>query len=633
MPNLEVDLGAKATAENQNSGRGTTTARDEQSRAKTTINQTLGSLATQFGRTFSSGKGSADLEELEKGLRETVENIPELKDSIEVIKINTSSLRYPAVALINRFEDVDKNECVGVFYYPLQDRSTALEQKHTSSRDDRKAVPPVPTDVIDAKFQNLVEAEIRRKLNLSEKTYVHFAGQQLIGELFVLPHKDNSNGYVDLVFAAVGQIEIVRLEEQDNTSGIIQGSMIRDNHVIVGRIDYTPSIAFDLAGNPIRSDINLQLVEQRKRGRDRDREDFDSYNNEEGTNTKLIEVDAAVNFIFDNDDDRYDDDDRGGRYRPQKFMAEIRVTRIDVRVQPTLSNFMYGLASIAAVTQNERWVNAFSPAVLRKNPNRNIGVLYIEQPERDMKAEAQDLTQETMDGIYKFCRYAVCKDVLVTFMAPESSEYSRISDMIYTMAVEPRKSTAYLEIYDKLMEELAVMLGEEFDWDEEDPIFVSDQVHRSLIGYYPVGHEHHSTENIDYVSLAANENGKRSLDNAQDWDESYGIDDYDAGTKRRADIIVEETDHMVRWTGAQSTVSISMKFLNALKAQLDNVGLGVEVDSMIDNSNRRARRSMSQFRDYAGQAKGFDGYRSDRRRSRYEDERRGGSRRGRGGRR
>lgn len=630
MPGFDEDL-AKATVNTETNGRGTTSARDEQSRARSEIKRTTGSLAAQFGRTYSSGKGSADLEELEHGLRETLEKLPEIKDSVEVLKINTSALRYPAVAVINRFQDIDKNECVGVFYYPLQDRTMALEQKHRDSRDDRKNVPPVPTDVIDNKFQNLVESEIRRKLNLSEKVIVHFAGQQLIGELFVLPFKDNASGYQDLMFAAVGQIEIVRLEEQDDTSGIIQGSMIQEDHVIVGRIDYTPSIAFDLAGNPVRSDINLQLIEQRKRGRDRDRDDLDSYNNEEGIGSKLIEVDAAVNFIFDNDDDRYEDDDRG-RYRPQKFMAEIRVTRIDVRVQPTLSNFMYGLASIAAVTQNERWVNAFSPAVLRKNPNRNIGVLYIEQPERDMKPEAQDLTQETMEGIYKFCRYAVCKDVLVTFMAPESSEYSRISDMIYTMAVESRKSRAYLDIYDKLMDELEVMLGEPFEWNEEDPIFVSDQVHRSLIGHYPVGHEHHSTENVDYVSLAANENGKRSIENAQDWDESYGLDDYDAGTKRRADIVTEETDHMVRWTGAQSTVSISMKFLNALKAQLDDVNLGVEVDSMIDNSGRRARRSVSQFRAYAGQGEGFDGYRNDRRRNRDRDrdDRRGGSRRGRG---
>lgn len=629
MPNFDEIDNQNGTTENQTTER-RERGRDEVKRTSTELKNVRTAITTAFTRRFQVGGNNADLEELFNGLTETYEKYPEISGAFNIIKVSTPSLRYPAVAIVNQFRDTEGKDSIGIFFYPLQDRSTSLEPKVRNEREERRAVPPVPTDVIDTKFESLVESIVRRTLDIKEDTIVYFAGQQIIGKLFVLPYKDNTAGYQELLMAAFGQLDVTRMEAQGDFGGTIQASQIREDHVVVGRIDYTPSIAFDLSGNPIRSDINLTLVEQRKRGNRNDDDNNGSYNNEEGLGSKLIEIDAAINFIFDGEDN-YDHEERYGRFRPQRFIPEIRITRVDVRLNPTFANFMYGIASIAAVTQNERWVNAFAPAVLRKNPNRNIGALYIEQPEPGEKAEAQDLRDEKIEGIYKFANYAVSKDTIVTFMVPESSEYSRIGDMIYTMASNARTSDIYLDNYDKLMNELEVMLGKPFRWEEEDMIFVPDQLHRSLIGYYPNGSEYFSTENIDYVSLASKENSKDAIETAQSWDESYGLDDYDAGTKKRANIIFEETDGMVEWTGAQNTVSINMKFLNALKAQMDSVGLGIEIDNLINNEGRLARRTAQQFRAYSGRAEGYDNYRSrSGRRDSYDDR---DSRRGRGGRR
>lgn len=591
--------------------------------AREDLTATRRTMMSEAGRRFTNTKSNQYLEQVEKGLRETLEDLPTLKDEIEMVKVGTSSLRYPAVALCQRFRAEGKDN-IAYFMYPIQDRSTTLERKGRDDRNGRRDVPPVPTDVIDNKFYAAVEQSIREQYKVGDATEIHCAGVQILGELFKLDYKEHPEGYVKLVFAAVGQTDAVRLKQTNNKAGIIQAANIEEDSVLIGSIDYSPSINEDLAGNPIRSDIHLTIVEQKRRQRGDRRDNDTSYNGDVGLNQAIIGIDAAVNFIYTDNDE-----DRGYNSResyPQKFLPEIRITNIENRLNPSIANFLFAVTHVAAITQNERWVNAFAPNLVRSRPGRNLGGLYAEQPEKDDPPEPVDLSDETLDDVYDMAKHCCQKDVLVTIMASESSEYSRIYDQLYLMASTPINSKEYLDAYDDMMNEFEVMLGHELDWSEREPIFAGDHLHRCLLGYYPEGDEILSTEDIDYNSLVNIGTGLKPLQTAQDWDTSFSVSDYDEGTTTRARIVQEETDGMVKWTGAQNTLSISMAFLNALNSALTAAGLGIEIEDN-SGSDRRVRRPMSGFREFSGRGEGYGRRRDDRGRDRDTRRGRGRSRR------
>lgn len=605
MPGFDEQTNTTTTnTESQDKARDNRQERDEVRSARSDSEKTRTSLLQSSARRFGNSAQNQSLESVENGLRETLETMHQLKDEIQIVKVGTTSLRYPAVAVCQEFVANGKKH-ITYFLYPVQDRNTPLERKG-GSRDGRKDVPSVPTDVIDNKFISAVEASIRQQFKVGDAVEISSAGVQILGELFNLEFKDNANGYKNLIIAAVGQTDAVRFKITGNDSAIIKASNLSADSVLVGRIDYSPAITEDLAGNPIRSDINLRIVEQNRRsgrGDRNERREDNSHNGEAGIGQDIVGVDAILGFIFADDDDR---DSRSRRdENPQKFMTEVRVSNVECRLNPSLGNFLFGVSQIAAVAQNERWVNAFMPNLIRKLPGRNLGGLYAEQPMKDDPAEPKDLSDADADEIFEMAHYATRKDVLVTFMAPESSEYSRISDQLFLMANSKLNSDEYLDAYDDMMSEFETMLGFRPDWSDRDPIFVQDQLHRCLIGYYNNGTEVVSTENIDYLSIVNTGNGIRPLHTAQDWDASFGLDDYDEGTAQRAKIVTEETDGTVKWTGAQNTLSISMPFLNMLKKAFDEAGLGIEVESLEDNSNRRVRRHMSSLSSFAGRADGF----------------------------
>lgn len=630
MPGFD-DINTPTTSATSNDQRNTRDTRSEVSDAREEVRTTSRSLMATAGRRFANNGQNMNLDQVEAGIREALEKYTNLKDDIHVVKIGTSSLRYPAIALVQKFR-TDGVEKATFFMYPIQDRNQALERKRSGDRDGRRDVPPVPTDVIDAKFINTVQEVIRTELKLNDNVDVFCAGQQILGELFKIDHKEHPEGYDRLVVAAVGQTDAVRFKESGVTAGIIQARNLDKDSTIVGFIDYSPSINEDLAGNPIRSDINLEIREVKKKNRNRGRGDDrgserdDSYNGEAGVNTALIGVDAIVNFIFTGQDDyerrRADDN-------PQKFLTEIRISNVECRLNPSIANFLYGASQIAAVAQGERWVQAFAPNLIRNKPGRDLGGLYAEQPMGKDPEEPQSLADAKIDEVYEMARYATQPDVLVTFMAPESSEYSRISDQLFLMASSKIGSPEYLEAYDDMMDEFTVMLGHRPDWSDRSPIFVQDQLHRCLIGYYVEDNQYLSSEDIDYLSIVNTGKGLRPLVTAQEWDGSFGLNDYDEGTTKRAQIVSEETDGMIRWTGAQNTLSISMPFLNMLNREFGEVGLGIEVESTEDNSGRRVRRPASNYRDFAGRAEGYERRRNDRDRG-YST--RSGGRGGRGGR-
>lgn len=626
--NTNVSTSANTTNTDRENDRNNRNDRDDVRSGREDNAETRKSLLASVGRRYNNTSQNQSLEQVEKGLRETLELIHELKDEIQIVKVGTTSLRYPAVALCQEFVANNKKH-IAYFLYPVQDRNSPLMQKGGGNRDSRRDVPSVPTDVIDNKFIAAVEASIRSQFKVGEAVEVVSAGVQILGELFNLDLKENPNGYKNLIIAAVGQTDAVKFKLTNNTAAIIQAANLDKDSVLVGRIDYSPAITEDLAGNPVRSDIHLEIIEQKRRGgrgRDRDNRDRDdnSHNGEAGIGQPIIGVDAIVNFIF------ADDDDRGDRRRdenPQKFMTEIRISNMECRLNPSLGNFLFGASQIAAVAQNERWVNAFMPNLIRKRPGRDLGGLYAEQPMKDDPSEPKSLADADAEEVFDMAHYATRKDVLVTFMAPESSEYSRISDQLFLMANSKIGSDEYLDAFDDMMGEFTTMLGFRPDWSDRDPIFVQDQLHRCLIGYYNNGTEVLSTEDIDYLSIINTGNGIRPLTTAQDFDASYGLPDYDEGTATRAKIITEETDGTVKWTGAQNTLSISMPFLNMLKQAFDEAGLGIEVESLEDNSGRRIRRHMSSLQSFAGRPEGYGRRREDR-----NDRGRGRGGRGRGGR-
>lgn len=584
---------------------------------------TFNSIMKTAGRRFLNTQSNQYLDSVEKGIRETLEDYIELKDILTIVKIGSASLRYPAVAVCQKFM-AKGVETISYFMFPVQDRSQPLERKGGSSdRNGRKDVPPVPTDVIDSKFYATAEQLIRDAFKVGDSAEVHCAGVQILGELFKLDQKEYPEGYVKLLYAAAGQTDAVRLKLIGDTSGIIQASKVESDTVLVGRIDYSPSINEDAAGNPIRSDINLTIREEKRRSRgDRGRDRDDSYNGDVGLNQQIIGIDASINFIFTDNDE--DDRSRGRNDEyPQKFMPEIRITNIDNRLNPSIANMMYAISHIAALAQGDRWVNAFAPNLIRNSPGRNLGGLYAEQPEKDDPCEPVDLSDGTVDDVYDMAKRCCQKDVIVTLMASESSENSRLFDMFYVMASSSINSPEYLEIYDELMNEFKVMLGRDLDWNERDPIFAGDQLHRNLIGYYPLDNHIMSTEDVDYNSIVNTGRGIKPLVTAQEWDGSFGVSDYDEGTTTRARIIMEETDGMAKFTGAQTTLTINMDFLNTLNKALIEVGLGIEVEDN-SGSDRRVRRPSSSFSGFAGRGEGYG--RRGRDRDRGRDSRSGRSR-------
>lgn len=603
--------------------------RSEVSESREDLRTTSRSLMVTAGRRFANNGQNLNLDQVETGIREGLEKFQHLKDDIIVVKIGTSSLRYPAVALCQKFRHEGQDK-VTFFMYPIQDRNQPLERKRSGDRDGRRDVPPVPTDVIDEKFISTVQTVIRQELKLNDSVEVACAGQQILGELFKIDYKEHPEAYDRLIIAAVGQTDALRFKICGIVDGIIQARNLDKDSKLVGFIDYSPSINEDLAGNPIRSDINLEIREVKNnkgRGRDRERTVNDSYNGEAGVNIPIVAVDAIVNFIYTGQDDY---DRRRNDDNPQGFLTEIRISNVECRLNPSIANFLYGASQIAAVAQGERWVQAFAPNLIRNKPGRDLGGLYAEQPLGKDPNEPQSLMDAKIDEVYDMARYATQPDVLITFMAPESSEYSRISDQLYLMASSKLGTPEYLEAFDDMMDEFTVMLGRRPDWSDRDPIFVQDQLHRCLIGYYPEDNQVLSSEDIDYLSIINTGKGLRPIETAKEWDGSYGLNDYDEGTTKRAQIVSEETDGMIRWTGAQNTLSISMPFLNMLNREFGEVGLGIEVESAEDNSGRRVRRPASNYRDFAGRAEGYERRRNDSRGR--GDSSRSSGRYGRGGR-
>lgn len=447
---------------------------------------------------------------------------------------------------------------------------------------------PVPSMVWDSKYEQQVKAEVAAMYEVDTPESkgivdIKFAsmGCTVIPATMQISaygeKPSNDENPLDPLFVNVIEslTSFERFLRRDNSSVKLGAAFDPKYQIMSANVDQVPAIEFDVVGQPRRSDFCISLSVKRRRDdrRDRDRDEYESYNQEDEADSGTIL--RVTGYVLP----YYTEPDLEKR-KPQNFGINIVLTDISGESTPSPELFLYGLAATSVLTSNDMWVDGFKPSVITGTPNRNLGGLFLEIPDKnDESMPRRQYANSAVDELLDDVDFLFSDRIKVSIDCSESGPLAWISDMFV------------FNEYNNLFDAANNLTDNAFDdiSHRDYPVIEKNETRRFYVGTAETDAGPVDIREVDYLYLINAFNEHDSLEDAKDWDLSIA-DDSEYGLFQRRQLLDDVYGHgSYKITGQVDRVVIDPRFYTDLVDALEDIDMLPSFDNYSKNHRPKAR--------------------------------------------
>ena len=446
---------------------------------------------------------------------------------------------------------------------------------------------PVPSLIWDSEYEDEVKREIVQMYSEDNRefkaiTSVEFASMGctvIPSTMHIAAFGDkptNDDNPLDGLFVNVVESlsSFDRFCDSDKSLVRLGKSFNSKFQMISANVDQVPAVEFDLVGQPRRSDFCISLAVKRRRDDRRDNNNQnDSYNQEEDSDSGTIL--RVTGYVLP----YYTEIDLDKR-KPQNFGINIIVTDISGESTPSPELFLYGLASVSALTSHDMWVDGFKPSIISGTPNRNLGGLFLEIPDKDNVAMARrEYAISAVDDLLEDVDFLFSDQIKISIDCSDSGPLAWITDLIVFNEVN------------NLYEAADNLTDDEFSKISSGvyPAIERNETRRFYVGTAETENGPVDIREVDYLYLINAFGDHASLDYAKLWDLSIADDTIEGLYKRRT-MLDEVYGHgSYKITGQVDRVVIDSRFYTDLVDALEDIDMLPSFDNYSKNHRPKAR--------------------------------------------
>lgn len=446
---------------------------------------------------------------------------------------------------------------------------------------------PVPSMIWDEKYESQVKEETARMYSgdvtdqpaIVDIKFASMGCTVIPATMVISSYGDkpsNDDNPLDALFVNVVEslTSFERFLRRDNTLVKLGENFNGKTQMISANIDQVPAVEFDVVGQPRRSDFCISLsVKRRRSDRERDRDESDSYNQEDEADSGVILRVAGYVLPY------YTEVDLDKR-KPQNFGINIVLTDISGESTPSPELFIYGMAAASLLTSNDMWVDGFKPSVITATPNRNLGGLFLEIPDKNNESmERKTYPVSGVEDLLDDVDFLFSDRVKVSIDCCANGPLAWITDLF----VFNEAQTLY-DAADNLT-------AREFDdiSHKDYPVIEKNATRRFYTG---VGEGEHGQEDIravDYLQQINFADENTSLQAAKDFDLSIA-DDSEYGLFARKQAIEDTYGHgSYKITGTVDRVVVNHEFFQDVVDSLSLLDMLPSFDSFSKNYRPKSR--------------------------------------------
>lgn len=519
-------------------------------------------------------------------LAESLESLKEYNIRVGTISREQGyEVKYPGIVItVNRKDTVRVAAHVLLISDGIE--LEALGKKRVYQGEDITPTP-VPSMVWDKKYEEQVREEVARMYSEDSPGYpaiadIKFASMGCTVIPATMPilaygeKPSNDDNPLDALY--VNTVESMtsfdRFLRRDNTLTRLGESFNGRTQMMSANIDQVPAVEFDVVGQPRRSDFCISLsVKRRRNDRERDRDEAESYNQEEDADSGVILRVAGYVLPY------YTTPDLEKR-KPQNFGINIVLTDISGESTPSPELFLYGMAAASLLTSNDMWVDGFKPSVITATPNRNLGGLFLEIPDKeDESMPRRTYPVSGVDDLLDDIDFLFSDRVKVSIDCSESGPLAWIADLFVF-----NDTAALFDAADNLSDR-------EFDKisKKDYPVIERNATRRFYTGFGENENGPVDIREVDYLHQINFANENDSLEAAKDWDLSIA-DDSEYGLHVRKLALDDTYGHGgYKITGYVDRVVVNHEFFQDVVDALEGLDMLPNFDSFSKNYRPKAR--------------------------------------------
>ena len=449
---------------------------------------------------------------------------------------------------------------------------------------------PVPSLIWDKKYEQQVKSEVAEMYSVDTPESKAIIAEDIKFASMgctVIPHTMQINAYgekptnddnpLDGLFVQVVEslTSFERFLRRDNSLVKLGETFNPSYQMISANVDQVPAIEFDVAGQARRSDFCISLSVKRRRDdrRDRDRDEFESYNQEDDADSGIIL--RVTGYVLP----YYTEPDLEKR-KPQNFGINIVVTDISGESTPSPELFLYGLASTSVLMSNDMWVDGFKPSIITGTPNRNLGGLFLEIPDKkDESMPRRTYAHTAVDDLLDDVDFLFSDRVKVSIDCSEAGPLAWITDM-FVFNEHGNLFDAADNLTDNAFDDISK---------KDYPIIEKNETRRFYVGQAETETGPVDIREVDYLYLINAFNEHDSLDAAKEWDISIA-DDSELGLFQRRTLLDEVYGHgSYKITGYTDRVVIDSDFYTDLVDALEEIEMLPSFDTYSKNHRPKSR--------------------------------------------
>lgn len=486
--------------------------------------------------------------------------------------------RYPGVVIAIR--NLNSNRVLA-HVLMLEDGEPLIPRKRTTFRGDDITPVPVASKTWDNTYLNAVQTETKAMFKDINDLRFATSGVTVIPHNFAIPTvtetTDTALNPLDSLF-----IHVVESSNSQynwltrNADNVKLGETFDyDYEQIVANIDQTPTVEFDHVGQPKRSDFCISLS---IKTRDNDRDDRDR---EEWSYNKSVDEDSGVILRVTGYVEPFYTELDLDKKKPRNFGINIIANGIEGNSSPSPELFLYAMASLSILTNNDMWVNGFKPSIVQSEPTRNLGGLFLEIPdEDDNPMERRSYANTAIDDFLDDVDFLFSNQVIMSLDCSESGPTTWITDLLRENDVD-----AWEEAADNLTDNEYSRRG------SVDDVIIESETRRFYQGEYQGEHTLRSAMDVGYLYLINAFDENASLKAAEDWDFSLE-DNTEAGLFKRLQLIRDAVGHNnFKITGYCDRVRLDNDFFGLVVEALDAKRMLPSIDAYTQDFRPKQRLS------------------------------------------
>ena len=485
--------------------------------------------------------------------------------------------RYPGIVVAIR--NLNSNRVLA-HVLMLEDGEPLIPRKRTSFRGEDITPVPVASKTWDSTYLRAVQTETAALFKDVKDIRFASSGVTVIPHNFAIPTLTEQTAVelnpLDSLFIHVIESSNSLYNWLTRNSDKVRIGEVfdYDYEQIVANIDQTPTVEFDHVGQPRRSDFCISLSIKKRDDRDEDNREEFSYN-------KSVEEDSGVILRVTGYVEPFYTELDLDKKKPRNFGINIIANGIEGNSSPSPELFLYAMASLSILTNNDMWVNGFKPALVQQEPTRNLGGLFLEIP--DEKGEAMPRRSYANTAVNDFLDdvdFLFSNQVIISMDCTESGPTTWITDLLMRND---------LDVWEEAADNLTA--GKYSDKAEADDIIIPTETRRFYQGEYQGEHTVRSIMDVGYLYLINAYDENSSLKAAEEWDYSLE-DDTELGLHKRLQLVRDAVGHNgMKISGYIDRVRLDNGFFQSVVEALDACRMLPTVDQYTQDFRPKQRLS------------------------------------------